>query len=100
MPSFETSKPVGAVATKLSVKLAPETGNCCAVEAVPKVVVNGVVVAAPVIVGTAIVGVTDAQEVPILNSSNSIDGVALVESCLKKSLFTFNKSVPPLEAER
>jgi hypothetical protein len=34
-PSLETSKPVGAVATRLATRWLPETAKDCAAEAVP-----------------------------------------------------------------
>ena len=43
---------------------------------------------------TAPDGVTKAQVVPTLNSSNSIKGVLVGLSCLKKVLATLAKSVP------
>ena len=51
VPLEETSYPVGAVATKFAVKLAPAIVKVCAAEAVPYVVVKAVAVAVPVING-------------------------------------------------
>jgi hypothetical protein len=58
VPSFETSNPVGAVATIGAVKSVPETENVCTAEATPYVVVNTAVSPAtgPVITGVAPLG--------------------------------------------
>lgn len=98
--SVETSKFAGAVTVIFAVRLIPETEKFWEAEGVPWGVEKELSVPVVVSVGTGVAdGVTSTQVVAILNSSISMNGVAVVESCRTTIRLRFDKSVPVFVAE-